>query len=1131
MSLADHVHIARRFQQAIRIDTDLRNPRSLDGFACPRSSAEVLLSMARHVSEAGQMAFTWTGPYGTGKSSLALALGAVLGRDMALRAEAARVLGKNVATPLLRTFPLTGQGWSVLPVIGRRAPVADVFGDALVRHRYVGKSQVRRWTDDRVLSVLEGIAAEQPRRRGGLLILLDEMGKLLEGAARDDRDIFLFQQIAELAARSKKRLLFVGILHRAFDEYANELTRDVRDEWAKVQGRYIDFVVSTVGDEQLALLAQAIQSDRATRRPTHACQIIAALVHRGRPRTEVDSAATLQRCWPLHPVVACLLGPLSRRRFGQNQRSLFGFLTSAEAFGFQEFLRDAGERDLFDADRLWRYLQANLEPAILASPDGHRWSTALEAIRRCEVLGGSHLDLQLLRTVALIDLFRERSGLDATPDLLRTCAPNGTAEASVSDSLKRLREWSLVLFRKHLGAYGIYAGSDFDIEVAVAEAVRARTQIDFQRLRALAGLQPIVAKRHYHETGALRWFDVELHPLDQLVEQLQTDSGRSDAVGRFVIAVPTAGETRTAAEATCCAAVDGSGDQVAVGLSNTSWHVVELAREFLAMNQVAEEQPALSGDAVARREVLARLADLRARLEVELQAMTDSAVWWTRRAAPTRYSYAELNGLASELADRRYSQSPRLSNELLNREQPSSNAIAAQKELLKQMVLHEGEERVGIRGYPAEGGLFDSLLLESKLYQYAAEGWRFAPPEKGQDPDRLLPAWRAAEALLELSNKRSVPLSELYSAWSRPPYGVKRGLMPVLAVAFFLSRRDRLALYREGVFQSRFTDIDVDYLTSDPSSVQFRWVELTEQSLLVLEGLADVARQFHPDEAPTGTAPIDVARALVAVYEGLKPWTKRTSRLSPQALRLRNVFKKAADPNRFLFDDLPALAPREGLQSPELDVETIVVWVRESIRELTEAYPAMLTSLRGGLLAELQVPSLSEESLAELRARAENIRDLTGDLRLSAFVARLAEFSGTEADMEGLASLATNMPPRDWLDADLGQASVELADFAQRFMRAEAYARVQGRPDKRQAMAIIIGVDGRPRPMVGDFEIMDTDHGAIEILVKCVEGALVASKAARREIILAALAQISARYLIAEAANGGRVQGTETSRT
>ena len=93
MLLADRVSVSRRFQRAIRIDTDLGDPAALEGFVCPGSSAIVLQTMAHHVAETGQGAFTWTGPYGSGKSSLVVALSALLNGDAGMRAEAVSIIG------------------------------------------------------------------------------------------------------------------------------------------------------------------------------------------------------------------------------------------------------------------------------------------------------------------------------------------------------------------------------------------------------------------------------------------------------------------------------------------------------------------------------------------------------------------------------------------------------------------------------------------------------------------------------------------------------------------------------------------------------------------------------------------------------------------------------------------------------------------------------------------------------------------------------------------------------------------------------------------------------------------------------------------------------------------------------
>src|SRR5262249_27640937 len=151
------------------------------------------------------------------------------------------------------------------------------------------------------------------------------------------------------------------------------------------------------------------------------------------------------------------------------------------------------------------------------------------------------------------------------------------------------------------------------------------------------------------------------------------------------------------------------------------------------------------------------------------------------------------------------------------------------------------------------------------------------------DPNRLLPIWKAAEQHLRDNATRTVPLAEIFDLWCRPPFGVKDGLMPMLAVAFILSQRDGVAVYREGIFRARFDDVDVDYLGKDPRDIQLRWMNLSDISRRLLSGMADVVRDLDHANTLVHLEPIDVARGLVAIHESLPSWTKRTMRLSANA--------------------------------------------------------------------------------------------------------------------------------------------------------------------------------------------------------------------------------------------------------
>lgn len=125
MMLSDVVTVARRFQRSIRIDTDIRLPSALKGFVCQGSGKAALETMARLVVKSGQRAFTWTGPYGGGKSSLALALGSFVSADPEQRKAARAILGD---APLLeKAFPAGQEGWLVVPVVGRRIDRSKLF--------------------------------------------------------------------------------------------------------------------------------------------------------------------------------------------------------------------------------------------------------------------------------------------------------------------------------------------------------------------------------------------------------------------------------------------------------------------------------------------------------------------------------------------------------------------------------------------------------------------------------------------------------------------------------------------------------------------------------------------------------------------------------------------------------------------------------------------------------------------------------------------------------------------------------------------------------------------------------------------------------------------------------------------
>lgn len=1110
-TLADVVRISRQFQRSIRIDTDLGSEDSLSGYICQGTAKAVLENMGAQMRGTQQRAFTWTGPYGGGKSSLALLLCSLLGPNPGLRKKARALLGAEDASNRIPELEATGDGWLVIPVVGKRAKATEVIAEAVSK---ATGSPSKSSSASRKRDLVGELQSLAERHRHGVLLVIDELGKLLESAAQEGEDIYFFQELAEAANRSAGKFIVVGILHQSFDAYATRLGRDARDEWAKVQGRFVDIPLVSATDEVVELIGRAIEVDPwlTTATATPVAKVVASLIKQRRPSTPSGFADSLARCWPLHPVVAALLGPISRRRFSQNERSTFGFLASREPLGFVEFMQGSpvDKLSMYDPARYWDYLKANLEQSILASPDGHKWAIAAEAVDRAESKGRS-LHVEITKCVALIELFRGGSGLVPEPDLLEVCI-QGETRSAVGEALKDLVLWKILIERKHLGAFGVFAGSDFDIEAAIQQAAGELGTPDLGQLATLIDLQPIVAKRFYHQTGTMHWFTRRLAHLDLTEQEISTTSERKGSSGAFWLCIPGRGQTVASARSEAKKISDKSPEgRILLGVPENGERISDLALEYAACERVIKTRPELEGDTIARKELQARHSNVAAILEEELTEAFNKASWYWRGKKIEASETSTASVVASQVATDLFPSTPHLKNELINREQPSSNSNRARKDLMYRMARDGAKQFLGYDGYPADAGLYYSILGNTGLHRPRSDGeWSFGEPYlRGgahAGDEAMWSLWAATKGLL-LKESSKVRLSDLYQVWSSPPYGLRSGVMPVLSMAFFQAHRSALALYMDGVFTPDITEAMIDEWIRDPSCISLQFVSASQDRSAYLKA---VTASIPPHSIrPTSNEPLEVARALVNLAVSLPHLTRRTTNVPKLTQDVRAVLLRASDPHRVLFSDLPSVLqatdPAETYQK-----------LSEVFHNLIAVYPQVLHNVQSTLLKALDQ---SDGDLGSLRSRARVVKGIAGEFNLEAFITRLEAFDNSEQAVEGMISLACGKPQTMWVDRDIDAALLQLTSWAYDFRRAETVAPLRGRPSTRRALGVVFG-GGRGKEGNTTVDIDDREAKDVEALA----GRLLAELGTyRREIALAALAEAGTLLINSmreEASNG-----------
>lgn len=1094
--LSDVVRISRQYQRSIRIDADIGRADAIDGYIYHSTASSIIEGMCKQITETNQRSFTWTGPFGGGKSSLAVALASALHPNKALRTKARIALNHGSKSTFDKAFPVR-DGWLVVPVVGRRGSVVSELGAAI--RKALGKSFDGR-NKPNAQSVISELLEEAKERKGdGVLVFIDEMGKFLEASALGSGDdVYFFQELAEASARSEGRLVIIGVLHQSFAQYSVRLGINTRDDWAKIQGRYLDLPFVAGSDEVVELIGRAIEAKYSPDWVIDAAKTVADAIRARRPAVGKEFASALARCWPLHPAMAALLGPISKRQFGQNERSTFGFLSSVEAHGFRSYLQSTplSQAIWYCPSDYWNYLRANLEPAILASPDGHRWSQAVEAVERAEAKSGDPLLVSIIKNIAVIDMFRNGSGLAADLPVLSSLFFN-VPQTDIDEALRKLATLKVALFKSYTGAWSVFEGSDFDIDAAITQTLAASPGLDYSKLSQLMGMHPVVAKRHYHETGSMRWMELSLRSIEEAEKIAEGYKPQGGEFGQFILAIPSRAMSLREAQKRAQACARHEPWPVLIGIPANHSRIAELSSELVALEQVKERHE-LGGDPVARREVFARLAATRSDLEDQLQTAVSRATWHdgTDEAIEPR---TKLSPIASSLADQIYWSCPPVWSELVNRDSISSNSVKARRDLLHAMVNAEGQERLGIEGFPAERGLFETLLISSNLYRKEGDAWRFSQPSSDSDKN-LIELWRATSERFADANAR-VGVDAIYERWTQPPFGMKRGVLPVFLTAFLLAHKANIAVYKDGMFTPRLNDADIDECLQDPSRFTLRWIAIDEDKNRILAGISKLLAEIG--EKAGSSDPLEAARGLVAMVFNLPEWSRRTQRLGETTRAMRDMLLKASDPHKVLFVDLVSLLGAS-------DGKSYIKLLRAPLQELATAYDKMLGEVESKMLAALDG---SRDDLSFLRERAKAVAGVAGNFRLDAFATRLASYDGTRESLEGILSLAADKPPRDWVDRHIDAALLELAQLARRFREAEAFVAVQGRTARSDAIAVVIGAGAETTTISRSFSISDRHRKTVDD--KAAELALMLqAQGLETNVLLAILAKVGMKIAI-----------------
>ncbi len=808
--------------------------------------------------------------------------------------------------------------------------------------------------DDKVLEKLTAYADKLKKKQTALIIRIDEYGKFLEYAAKNNpqEEIYFLQQLAEFINDASRNVLLITTLHQDFGAYAFGLSEQQRKEWIKVKGRFKEITFNEPAEQLLLIAANRLGSVEYEVKP----QLLKKLLQ------TINRAKAFPLKDYFTPEIAVQLAPvellagsaltIGLQRYGQNERSFFSFIEAQDYHGLQAFI-DAPDAPLYYLPHVYDYFIYHYYNQLTSqyNPDYRAWRLMRDSIEKAESIFDVHLEeaLVVVKTIGLLNLLGNTgASIDDTFLVGYLNLAGGISEKTTQGVLKTLASYKLIRFRSHSDRYVLFEGTDVDIDLAIDEAGRLVEQVTdiSQYLNSYFTFPVIPAKRYQIEVGTPRYFAVRIS--DEPIAEAPT--GEIDGYINLVFS----------SKHTENVLLEFASAQQRPILYVYFKHLQAIREQVLSIEKVKRAKQEHVGDRIAIREfdnIITHYQNLLRYFVLDkfnTASAEDVTFIFNGRVVDEIRNRRTLNNFLSAIAEEAYPSTPRYLNEMVNKTKLSAAISTARKNLVKNLIEYGDQEDIGYPThlFPPDKMIYLSLLKDKEFHREEEGQWVLSAPT---DPS-FEALWQCYEQFLVSARQSKRTLQDLVEQLLTQPFKLKRGLVDILLPIFLLIKKDELSLYHQQ--NDRFIpDLSADTLdlvVRKPADYSIKTFSVEGIRLSVFNQYRELLAQAEAEKLSTQGF-VDTIVPFLSFYRNLPEYAKRTKKITKEAQRLREAIVKATDPEKSFFEDFPQALGYSltELHDDENKLQAYFELLRSSIKEIQFSYDALLDRYERFILQEI----------------------------------------------------------------------------------------------------------------------------------------------------------------------------------
>lgn len=780
----------------------------------------------------------------------------------------------------------------------------------------------------------------------GIFIVYDEFGKFLEGSVDKSSamDIKILQDLAEKCNRSgEKQLHILLISHKDIENYIGQLPKVKVDAWKAVSNRFKSISINNQDNEiydmvgtvlfkeaegflafrkkydgQFARLQKQVDDDRQAF---------------GEVRKIMGDTFILN-CYPLHPYSLVLLPKVSEL-VAQNERTIFTFLSSMERFSVPYFLRTVNDCfPLITPDYIYDYFEKLLKGEPYGSAIKKQWETATNALAKIRDQD-NELAEKIIKTIALIYCINDFEVVPPSWTIIEDIYSINYSLAEIQSAKELLKNNHLLIELLYRPYVRISEGSGHDVlELIKEEKYKIESKTDIKDV-----LLNIVDSRYFYpvqyndENEITRYFELKFISAPELMMLTESEVEINSVADGLIYAVLLQSEHER----------EVALSQIA-GIKNK--RIICILPEDI----VPYEEHVLEYQAI--KNLIARYVGKEMSLVDELNYLLEDRqeLLWSNinnhyfkpELGQASFYYlgkrvvvkrkAQLSQLMSEIMKNVYNRTPRIVNELINKNELSAPIRSARQKILAGILSREYHKNLGLSGNGPELNILIATLVTPGIFENTESPVLHLT---GIDVNFESILKEIKDFIIQSSTKSGKTFADLYNVLCSADYGygLKKGVIPIYIAVILATFNNNAVILKKG----RELPIDANILVEierSPASYQIVLEAWNDQKDLYNAGLESIFSEYVNQADKQFGAFICITKAMRRWYLQLTRFESTTKiecteagelrELSKSIIKFRNLLSNPElNAHELIFEKLPKCFETD-------DYDQIVASVREA---------------------------------------------------------------------------------------------------------------------------------------------------------------------------------------------------------